>query len=250
MEKLITLVVVAEIVGGVAIAIRFLTYCPGGEGYKSRRRFLIFWICSPYHDISAKSPVLLRGYCAGFPSVLLSSPSIVNQFSAFISSTTKERLYHCRATSTPTLHPSLSSASLCPSPTSASHLWATHAPSLYTSLPYSSLLSQPPCCPTLPLSPSCHWYCKSEIAVPQYNLDINTSALDDFGPSLLSIGGIHMWLVDVLSPPTSLCYQGIVHGCCSPFVVGYVIPPLLLHSLSLHSLPSFVLHQGRSGGIG
>jgi hypothetical protein len=32
-----------------------------------------FWICGPYHDISAKSPVLLRGHRAGFPSFLLSS---------------------------------------------------------------------------------------------------------------------------------------------------------------------------------
>jgi hypothetical protein len=33
-----------------------------------------FWICGPYHDVSAKSPVLLRGHRAGFPSFLLSSP--------------------------------------------------------------------------------------------------------------------------------------------------------------------------------
>jgi hypothetical protein len=126
--------------------------------------------------------------------------------------------------------------------------WAVIAPPLCPCLPISLFLHQPPCYPSLPLSPSCCWCCKSKIAIPQHNLDINTSALDDFCPSLLSRGGVYSQLVGVLSPPTSYCSQGVVGGCRSPFVVGLLIPPHLLHGLPLHSLLSVVLPQGSGGG--
>jgi hypothetical protein len=47
-----------------------------------------------------------------------------------------------------------------------------------------------------------------------------------------------------------VCCRGVVGSRRSPFVVGLVIPPLFPRSLSLHGLPSVVLHQGSGGGIG
>jgi hypothetical protein len=160
----------------------------------------------------------------------------------------KETLHRRQATSALALHPSLPSTSLRTGPIFAGHLRATHAPSLLTSLPYSGLLSQPPHHPCLPLSPSCCRCSESEIAIPQHNLDVNASALDNFCPSLLSRGGIRSGLVGVLAPPTILRCWGIVHGCRRPFVIGLLIPPLLLRGLPLHSLPSVLLCWGSGGG--
>jgi hypothetical protein len=127
-------------------------------------------------------------------------------------------------------------------PIATSHLQASCSPSLLASLSCSGLLSQSPFRPSLPLSPCFHWCCESKIAIPQHNLDIDTSALDDFCPSLLSGGGVRLGLVGVLSPPTILHCWGIVCSCRSPFVVRLVILPLLPHRLSLHGSPSFILN--------
>jgi hypothetical protein len=164
-----------------------------------------------------QEPCLLRGRRAGLLPILLPSPPIVSHLSAFISSAD----YLLRA---------------------------SLAPSHRTSVPIFRSLHQPPCCPSLPLSPLRRWCCKSTIAIPQHNLDINTSALDDFCPSLLRGGCVRSWLVGILSPPTILHCRGVVRGCRSPFVVSLVVPPLLLCGLPLHSLPSIVFRRGSGGG--
>jgi hypothetical protein len=158
-------------------------------------------------------------------------------------------LYRCQAPSAPAL------LNCLPSPAGGAGLLATHAwlanlaPSLLPSLPYSIPPTQPACCPASPLSPFPHrWCCKSKIAIPQHHLDIDASAFDDFCPSLLRRGVGHLWLVGVLSPATSLYRQGFVTSFRHLFVVGLLIPPLLLCGLPLHCLPSILLRQGSGGG--
>jgi hypothetical protein len=179
----------------------------------------------------------------------------LNHFSAYISPTkqkqrkTKETLYCHWATSTPTLLGSLPSPAGGAGLLTTSAQWANLASSLLPSLPDSVLPTQPACCPSSPLSPFLRqWCCKSEIAIPQHNLDIDTSAFDDFCLSLLCRGVGYSQFMGVLSPSTSLCHRGFIACFYHPFVVGLFILPLLLCSLPLHSFPSIPLHRGSSGG--
>jgi hypothetical protein len=80
-------------------------------------------------------PCLQIGHCAGLLSFLPPSPTLFILFPAFIS-------------------------------TARYHLWAVLAPTRCPSLPCLTLLSQPPCCPSSPLSPHLSRCCKSKIAIP------------------------------------------------------------------------------------
>jgi hypothetical protein len=158
-------------------------------------------------------------------------------------------LHRRRAPSAPALIDSLPSPA-CGAGLLAAHAWlANLAPSLLPSLPYTFLPTQPARCPSSPLSPFLRRRCcESKIAVPQHNLDVDTSAFDDFCPSLLRRGGVRSRLVGVLSPPTIRCFWGMLGSCHGPFVVGLIVPPLLLRCLPLHSLPSVLLRRGSGGG--
>jgi hypothetical protein len=167
-----------------------------GPYWVSPRAVSWVWGCRPPSLVMLSSvsrrlfqqPYTLGGHLAGsFPPILHPSPPIFKPFFRLYfphkakPNETKGMLYWHRATSAPALLDSL------PSPTGGAGLLTTRArsanlgPSLLPSLPYSFLPTQPARCPSSPLSPFLRrWCCKSKIAIPQHNLDIDTSAFDDF----------------------------------------------------------------------
>jgi hypothetical protein len=235
-----------------------------GPHWVSPRAVSWVWGCRPPSLVVRSSisrrlflePCMLGGHLAGlFPPILHPSPLIFKPFFRLYfphkaKSKTKHKKHYTAARHLRPHSPRLSPLPLrlCWPPY---HQCPVGQPCLF-SPPLSPLLrpSYPAC--GLPLLSSLpflrRWCCESKIAIPLHNLDINASAFDDFCPSLLSRGGVRSRLVGILSPPTIRRFRGVVGGCRSPFVVGLIIPSLLLRGLPLHSLPSVLLHRGSGGG--